>query len=97
MVQEKSVGNDEINIIDELEQILAYKYGDLQNMYKDETYCNKKSHTETVCFSKCDDDKLVKLAEKCIAVMADRLSSYNKEAIDTIMIKLKSLFLKGKE
>ncbi len=98
MVQEKSVGNDEINIINELEHILAYKDGDHQNKYKDETctYCNKKGHTETVCFSKHDDDKLSKLAEKCTAAMADRLSGYNKEAMDSIMNKLESLFLKGK-
>ncbi len=32
-VQEKSVGNDEINIIDKLEQIFAYKDSDHQNKY----------------------------------------------------------------
>ncbi len=50
MVQEKSVGNDEISIVNELEQILDYKNGDHRNNYKDEicTYCNKKGHTETV-------------------------------------------------
>ncbi len=49
-VREKSVGNDEINITDKLEQIVAYKDGDHQNKYKDETctYCNKKGHKETV-------------------------------------------------
>ncbi len=74
-VHEKSVGNDEINIIDELEWIFTYKDGDRRNKYKDETciYCNKKGHMETVCSSKGDDDKLSKLAKKCTAAMADRL------------------------
>ncbi len=42
---------------------------------------------ETVCFSECDDDKLSKLAEKYTAAMTDRLSSYNKESMDTIINK----------
>ncbi len=56
-------------------------------------YCNEKGHTETVCFSKCDDEKLSKLAEKCTLHW---LTAYNKEAMDSILNKLKSLYLKGK-
>ncbi len=55
-----------------------------------------KKVTWKPCFSKRDDDQLSKLAKKCTAAMADHLSTYNKEAMDTIVNKLESLFLKGK-
>ncbi len=51
---------------------------------------------EIVCFSKRDDDKLSNFTEKCTAAMAERLSTYSKEAMDSIKSKLKSLYLKGK-
>ncbi len=46
-----------------------------QNRFKDETctYCNKKGHTETVCFAKRDDDKMNRLAEKVSAAMAQSI------------------------
>ncbi len=66
VVQEKSVGGDETYTIDDLEHILAYRDNNCQHRFKDKscTYCNKKDHTETVCFTKYDDDKLTKMAEK---------------------------------
>ncbi len=77
VIQDRSVGNDEIYTINELEHILAYS--DHQNNFKDETctYCNKKGDIDTLCFSKRDDEKLSKLAEKCTA--------YNKEEMDSIL------------
>ncbi len=94
----KSVGNDEISIINELEQILAYKDGDHKNKYKDETYtyCNKKDQQKLSVSQNMRMKKLNKLAEECTAAMVDHLSTYNKEAMDTIMNKLESLFLKRK-
>ncbi len=58
--QEKSVGGVETYITDDLKYILTYRDYNRQHSFKDEscTYCNKKGHTETVCFSKRDDEKL---------------------------------------
>ncbi len=50
---------------------------------------------ETVCFSKCDNDKLAKMAEKVFAVMADKIAASNKEAMESILKKLDKLNLKG--
>ncbi len=51
--------------------ILAYRDGNRQNKYTNETctYCNNKGHMEIVCFAKCDDNKLTKMAEKVSAIM----------------------------
>ncbi len=37
MVQDRSVCNDETGIIDELEQLFAYKDDDRENKFRDET------------------------------------------------------------
>ncbi len=97
-LQDRSVGNDEASIINNLEQLFAYKEGDSKNKFRDETctYCNMKGHKENVCFTKCDDTKSSKLAEKCTSAMTDHLSTYNKESMEAIMSKLKSLFLNAK-
>ncbi len=56
----------------EFEQVFAFRYGNRQNRFKDETctYCNKKGHIETVCFAKLDDVKLTKMAQKVPSAMA---------------------------
>ncbi len=61
VVKDKHVGCDEY---DEYEHICTYKDGNHQNRFKDETctYCNKNEHTETVCFTKRDNDKQTKIA-----------------------------------
>ncbi len=83
IVQDRSVGSDEIYSIDRLKHILAYKDGECRNKFKDETctYCNKKGHTEIVCFTKCDDEKLSKLAEKCTSSMAEKCIATMAEKI----------------
>ncbi len=70
----------------ELEQILAFRDGNHQNRLKDETctYCNKKGHTEIVCFVKRDDDKMTRLAEKVSTVMAQSIAATNKLAMEGI-------------
>ncbi len=63
VVEEKSVGGVETYTTDDLKHILTYRDDHRLHMFKDETctYCNKKGHTETVCFSKSDDEKLIKM------------------------------------
>ncbi len=51
---------------------------------------------KNVFFTKRDEEKLRKLAKKCTSAMADCLSTYNKESMEAIMSKLKSLFLNAK-
>ncbi len=75
VVHDKIVGSDETYNIDEFERILAYKDGNCQDRFKDETctYCNKKGHMEIVCFSTCSNVKLAKMAD-----LADRISASSK-------------------
>ncbi len=91
VVQEKSVGGVETYTTDDLKHILTYRDDNHQHRFKDEscTYCNKKGHTEMVCFSKRDDEKLTKLAEKISAVMAGKIAASNNEAFETVLNKIK--------
>ncbi len=72
VLQDKQSRGDIPDAYGEFEQVFAFWDGNHQNWFKDEvcTYCNKKGHTETVCFAKCDDDKMTKMAEKVSAAMA---------------------------
>ncbi len=49
-VQDKQTGGDDPHTYIEFEQIFAFRYGNRQNKFKDETctYCNKKGDTEVV-------------------------------------------------
>ncbi len=81
----------------ELEQIPAFRGGNGPNRFKDETctYCNKKGHTETVCFVKRDDDKMTKMAEKVSASMAQAITVTSKLAMEGIIETLSKMNLKG--
>ncbi len=87
VVQGKSVGGVETYTTDDLQHILTYKDDHLQHRFKDEscTYCNMKGHTETVCFSKRDDEKLTKMAVKISAVMAGKIATSNNEALEYVL------------
>ncbi len=76
-VQDKQTGGDDPHTYSEFEQVFAFRDGNHQNKYKDETciYCTKKGHTEIVCFAKRDDDKLTKMAAKVSAVMAEQIAA----------------------
>ncbi len=97
VLQEKFVGGVETHTTDDLKHILAYRDDNHQHRFKDESciYCNKKGHTETVCFSKCDDEKLTKMAEKLSAVMANKIEASNNEAFELVLNKIERLNLKG--
>ncbi len=97
IVQEKSVGGVETYITDDLKHILTYRDDHSQHRFKDEscTYCNKKGHTESVCFSKHDDEKLIKMVMKISAVMADKITASNNEAFESVLKKIERLNLKG--
>ncbi len=73
VVQDKQSRGNTPDTYGEFDQVFAFRNGNLQNVFKDETctYCNKKGHTETVCFAKHDDDKLTKMARKVSAAMAE--------------------------
>ncbi len=96
MVQEKFVGGVETYTTDDLKHILTYRDDHHQHRFKDEscTYCNKKGHTESVCFSKRDHEKLIKMAVKISAVMADKITASNNEAFESVLNKIKRLDLK---
>ncbi len=96
VVQDKQIDGNETYTFKEFQHILAYKDCNRQNRFKDETctYCNKNGHTETVCFSKHDDDKLAKMAEKVSAVMAEKIVASNMQAIESILNRLDKLNLK---
>ncbi len=84
--QEKQTGGDDPHTYSEFEQFFAFRYRNHQNKFKDETctYCNRKGHTEVVCFIKHDDDKLTKMA-----------APSNKLAMDSILDRLNKMHLKG--
>ncbi len=67
----------------ELEQILAFRDGNRPNRFNYEIckYCNKKGHTETMCFAKREDYKMTKMAENISASMAQAIAAANKLAI----------------
>ncbi len=97
LLQDKQTGSDQMDAYSELEQILAFRDGNHQNRFKDEncTYCNKKGHTETICFAKRDDDKMTRLEEKVSAAMAQSIATTNKLAMEGIIETLSKMNLKG--
>ncbi len=97
VVQEKSVGGVEIYTTDDLKHILAYRDDNCQHRFKDEscTYCNKKGHTEMVCFSKRNDEMLTKMAEKISPIMANNIAASNNEPFESVLNKIEKLNLKG--
>ncbi len=80
-----------------ISHILTYRDDNHQHKFKNEycTYCNKKGHTESVCFSKRDDEKLTKVAEKISAFMANKIAASNNEAFEYVLNKIERLNLKG--
>ncbi len=96
-LQDKQTGSNQIDLYSELEHILAFQDGNCQNRFKDETctYCNKKGHTETVCFAKLDDDKMTRLEEKVSAAMAQYIVTTNKLAMKGVIETLSKMNLKG--
>ncbi len=95
-LQDKQTGSDQMDAYSELEQILTFRYSNRPNRFKDETctYCNKKGHTETVCFVKRDSDKMTKMAEKVSTSMAQAIAATNKLAMEGIIETLSKMNLK---
>ncbi len=79
VVQDKQSGNDESFAYVEFENVFAFRDGNFQNWFQDETctYCNEKGHTETVCFNKHDDNKMTKMAKTISAALAEDISATN--------------------
>ncbi len=97
MVQDKQTGGDDLQSYCEFEKIFAFRDGNHQNRFKDETcsYCNKKGHTEVISFAKRDNNKFTKMAVKVSAAMADQTATTNKQAMDSILDRLDKMNLKG--
>ncbi len=95
LLQDKQTGSDNTDASGEFEQIFAFRDGNRQNRFKDETctYCDKKSQTESVCFTKRDDDKMTKMAEK--VAMAKEFTATNTKAMEAILETLSKMNLKG--
>ncbi len=96
-VQDKQSGNNDSVAYGEFEQVFAFRDSIRQNRFKDETctYCNKKGHTETVCFAKYDNDKMTKMVKTISAAMAEEKSATNKKAMESILDTLNKMNLKG--
>ncbi len=96
-VQEKQSGSDDSVTYREFEQVFAFRDSNRKNRLKDETcaYCNKKGHTEVVCFPKHDNDKMTKMAKSISASLAEEISAANKKAMDSILDILNKKNLKG--
>ncbi len=96
LVQDKKNNSDSTDTYGVFEQVFAFCDGNRQNRFKDETctYCNKKGHTEDVCFAKHDDDKMTKMAVKVSASMAEQIATTNKKAMESILETAK-MNLKG--
>ncbi len=97
IIQEKQIGGDDLHTYGEFEQIFAFRDSNRQNKFKDETcsYCNKKCHTEAVCFAKSDNDKLTKMAATVSAAMAEQIATTHKQAMYSILDILDKMNLKG--
>ncbi len=80
VVQDKQSANDDSVAYGEFEQVFAFRDSNRQNQFKDETctYCNKKGHTETVCFAKHDANKMTKMANTISAALAEDILATNK-------------------
>ncbi len=87
-VQDKQTGSDDPLSYGEFEQVFAFRDGNLQNRFKDETctYCNKKGHTETIRFAKRNDNKMAMMAKTISAAMA-------KKAMESIFDTFKKMHL----
>ncbi len=96
-LQFKQTGSDQMDAYSELEQILAFRDGNRQNRFKDETctYCNNKGHTEIICFAKSDDDKMTGLVEKVSAAKAQSIATTNKLAMEGSIETISKMNLKG--
>ncbi len=96
-VQDKQSGGDDPHTYSEFEQVFAFRDGNRQNKFKDETctYFNKICHTEVVSFAKREDDKLTKMAAKVSAAMAEQIAASNKLTMDSILDRLDKINLKG--
>ncbi len=96
VVQDKQTGSDIIDTYSEFEQVFAFRDGNRQNRFKDETYtyCNKKGHTEAICFVKRDNNKMTKMAEKVSAAIAEQITATNKKAMESILETLSKMSLK---
>ncbi len=97
ILQGKHSGCDTWDTYREFEQVFAFRDGNHQNCFKDETctYCNKKGHIETMCFARHDDDKLIKMAQNVSAAMAEKIAATNKQAIESILESHSKMNLKG--
>ncbi len=97
LVQDKQTNSEITDTYGEFEQVFAFRDGNRQNRFKDETctYCNKKGHTEAICFAKRDDDKMTKMAVKVSASMAEQIAATNKKAMESILDTLAKMNLKG--
>ncbi len=56
-------------------------------------YCNKKGHTDTICFAKLDDDKMTRIAVKVSASMAQAIAATKKLAMEGIIETLSKMNL----
>ncbi len=97
LLQDKQTESDPMDTYGELEQILAFRDGNRTDRFKDETctYCNKKGHTETVCYAKRHNNKMTRLEEKVSAAMAQSIAATNKLAVESILETLSKMDLKG--
>ncbi len=97
LIQEKQTSTDPIDAYGEFEQVFAFRDGNRQNRFTDEncSYCSKKGHTDAVCFAKCDDDKMSKIAGKVSLSVRTQISAENKAAMDAILETISKMNLKG--
>ncbi len=97
VAQDKQSRGDISDTYREFEQVFAFRDGNHQNCFKDETctYCNKNGHTETMCFTKHDNDKLTKMAQNVSAAMAEQITATNKQAMESILETHSKMNLKG--
>ncbi len=95
--QDKQSIGDTPDIYGEFEQVFGFRDCNRKNCFKDETctYCNKKGHTEVVCFTKHDVDKLTKMAQKVYPAMVEKITATNKQAMESILETLTKMNLKG--
>ncbi len=54
-----------------------------------------KVHTETICFAKCDNDKLTKMAKTVSAAIAEQITAMNTKAMESILETLNRMNLNG--
>ena len=90
--------DDEKSFDDIVEQIYAFQSSDRKNKYKDETctFCQRKGHTENVCFAKKDEAKLEKFAMKCASSMQEVFLHNNDANMKDLCDKLEHIVLKVK-